>query len=149
MKTNVDFNFNSPQEDIYKSKEKKEKENEHKNENISKINNSNRIIEENDEKNIENKNIKEEQNNYIIVEKNNEDNKNIENNINDVIKNVIKEEKNEEDPLITYITSSRKISDEEIKTSSILMIEEIDGTLLNGKKIEINAGGMVEGIQKI
>ena len=148
MKTNVDFNFNSPQEDIYKSKEKKEKENEHKNENISKINNSNRIIEENDEKNIENKNNKEEQNNYIIVEKNNEDNKNIENNINDVIKNVIKEEKNEEDPLITYITSSRKISDEEIKTSSILMIEEIDGTLLNGKKIEINAGGMVEGRNK-
>ena len=116
MKTNVDFNFNSPQEDIYKSKEKKEKENEHKNENISKINNSNRIIEENDEKNIENKNIKEE--------------------------------KNEEDPLITHITSSRKISDEEIKTSSILMIEEIDGTLLNGKKIEINAGGMVEGRNK-
>ncbi len=42
MKTNVDFN--SPQEDIYKSKEKKDKENEHKNENNSKINNTNRIL---------------------------------------------------------------------------------------------------------
>ena len=61
MKTNVDFN--SPQEDIYKSKEKKDKENVHKNENNSKINNTNRIIEENVEKNNLDKNINKEQNN--------------------------------------------------------------------------------------
>ena len=48
MKTNVDFN--SPQEDgIFRPKERK-KENENKNENNSRFNNTNRIIEENDEK---------------------------------------------------------------------------------------------------
>jgi hypothetical protein len=149
VKTNVDFN--SPQEDgIFRPKERK-KENENKNENNSRFNNTNRIIEENDEKNKEDKNINDDKNNNVIIEKKDaefKENKIISNNINDVIKNVIEEEKNEDDPLITYITSNRKISEEEIKNSSKLIIEEIDGTLLNGKIIEINAGGMVDGRNK-
>ena len=146
MKTNVDFN--SPQEDgIFRPKERK-KENENKNEDNSKNNNTNQIIEENDEKNKEDKKISDDKNNNIIIEKKDvefKENKKIANNINDVIKNVIEEEKNEEDPLINYITSNRKISDEIIKNASTITLEEIDGKLLNGKKIEINAGGMVDG----
>ena len=149
MKTNVDFN--SPQEDgIFRPKERK-KENENKNENNSRFNNTNRIIEENDEKNKEDKNINDDKNNNVIIEKKDvefKENKKIANNINDVIKNVIEEEKNEEDPLINYITSNRKISDEIIKNASTITLEEIDGKLLNGKKIEINAGGMVDGRNK-
>ena len=151
MKTNVDLN--SPQEEkIFKSKESqknKEINNDNKNEEISKINDANN--DENDEKNKEDKNINNEKNNNIIIEKKNVDNKEYikkEENINDIIKNVIEEEKNEEDPLITYITSNRKISDEEIKNSPKLFLEEIDGKLLNGKIIEINAGGMINGRNK-
>ena len=151
MKTNVDLN--SPQEEkIFKSKESqknKEINNDNKNEEISKINDANN--DENDEKNKEDKNINNEKNNNIIIEKKNVDNKEYikkEENINDIIKNVIEEEKNEEDPLITYITSNRKISEEEIKNGPKLILEEIDGNLFNGKKIEINAGGMVEGRNK-
>ena len=149
MKTNVDFN--SPQEDgIFRPKERK-KENENKNENNSRFNNTNRIIEENDEKNKEDKNINDDKNNNVIIEKKDvefKENKKIANNINDVIKNVIEEEKNEEDPIINYIASNRKISDEVIKNASTITLEEIDGKLLNGKKIEINAGGMVDGRNK-
>ena len=149
MKTNVDFN--SPQEDgIFRPKERK-KENENKNEDNSKNNNTNQIIEENDEKNKEDKKIDDGENDNIIIEKKDvefKENKKIANNINDVIKNVIEEEKNEEDPLINYITSNRKISDEIIKNASTITLEEIDGKLLNGKKIEINAGGMVDGRNK-
>jgi len=58
------------------------------------------------------------------------------------------EEKKEVDPLLSIINSNRKISEEEIKNSSKLILEEIDGNLFNGKKIEINAGGMVEGRNK-
>lgn len=149
MKTNVDFN--SPQEDgIFRPKERK-KENENKNENNSRINNTNRNIEENDEKNKEDKNINDDKNNNVIIEKKDvefKENKIISNNINDVIKNVIEEEKNEEDPIINYIASNRKISDEVIKNAPTITLEEIDGKLLNGKKIEINAGGMVDGRNK-
>ena len=149
MKTNVDFN--SPQEDgIFRPKERK-KENENKNEDNSKNNNTNQIIEENDEKNKEDKNINDDKNNNVIIEKKDvefKENKIISNNINDVIKNVIEEEKNEEDPIINYIASNRKISDEVIKNASTITLEEIDGKLLNGKKIEINAGGMVDGRNK-
>jgi hypothetical protein len=149
VKTNVDFN--SPQEDgIFRPKERK-KENENKNENNSRFNNTNRIIEENDEKNKEDKNINDDKNNNVIIEKKDvefKENKIISNNINDVIKNVIEEEKNEEDPIINYIASNRKISDEVIKNASTITLEEIDGNLLNGKKIEINAGGMVDGRNK-
>ena len=146
MKTNVDLN--SPQEEkIFKSKEgqkNKEINNDNKNEEISKINDANN--DENDEKNKEDKNINNEKNNNIIIEKKNVDNKEYikkEENINDIIKNVIEEEKNEEDPLITYITSNRKISDEEIQNSSKLILEEIEGNLFNRKKIEINTGDMI------
>ena len=149
MKTNVDIN--SPQEEgIIKLKEShnnKEKDNENKNEEISKINNSIKNIDENEEKNKEDRNINNENN----IENKNVDNEDIikeENNIRDIIKNVIEEEKNEEDPLVTYITSNRKISDEEIKNSPKIFLEEIDGKLLDGKIIEINAGGMVNGRNK-
>ena len=47
------------------------------------------------------------------------------------------EEKKEVDPLLSYINSNRKISEEEIKNSPRLILEEIDGNLFNGKKIEI------------
>ena len=153
MKTNVELN--SPQEEgLYKSKQNKQaKDIINKNEDNSNINN----INENKEKNKEDKNkIKNDRNennnnvNHILIEKNVENIKNYHkhNNINDIINNVIEEEKNEEDPLITYITSNRKISDEEIKKASKFILEEIDGTLLNGKIIEINAGGMVDGRNK-
>ena len=73
------------------------------------------------------------------------------NDMNDINKNrnkIIEEEKNPEDPLITFITSNRKISEEEIKNTSKLIIEEIEGKLFNEKIIEINAGGMVGGRNK-
>ena len=157
MKTNVDFNNNSHQEEgIFKSKERnkdKNKENENKKEEISKNNNSNRNnSDKNDEKNKEDININNNnENKNIIIEKKNVDNKEYiikGDNINDIIKNVIEEEKNEEDPLITYIGTNRKISEQEIKNSPKLFLEEINGTLFNGKIIEINAGGMINGRNK-
>ena len=157
MKTNVDFNNNSHQEEgIFKSKERnkdKNKENENKKEEISKNNNSNRNnSDKNDEKNKEDININNNnENKNIIIEKKNVDNKEYiikGDNIKDIIKNVIEEEKNEEDPLITYIGTNRKISEQEIKNSPKLFLEEINGTLFNGKIIEINAGGMINGRNK-
>ena len=152
MKTNIDFN--SPQEEvIYKSNKSKDSNKNINNENAKNI--SNRNIKENDEKNKEDKNknnINEINNEQIIIEKkineNNKDNNAKKEVFNDNIKNVIEEKKNEEDPLITYIQSNRKISDEEIKNASKLILEEIDGNLFNGKNIEINAGGMVDGRNK-
>ena len=102
-------------------------------------------IKENDEKNKEDKNNNNndnEKNSQIILDKNNYNNKEKKN------KENVEEEKNEEDPLMTYIQSNRKISEEEIKNSSKLILEEIEGSLFNGKIIEINAGGMVEGRNK-
>ena len=155
MKTNVDFNNSHQEEGIFKSKERhkdENKKNENKNEEISKNNNSNRNNDENDEKNKEDININNNNENHnIIIEKNNVYNKEYikkEDNINDIIKNVIEEEKNEDDPLITYIGSNRKISEQEIKNSPKIFLEEIDGKLLNGKIIEINAGGMINGRNK-
>ena len=149
MKTNVDLI--SPQENaiLNKSKEKQKNNKEEKNKSINSPKNNNF---ENNEKNKEdeNKNDKKENNENIILEKaNNEKIDNIKNedNINDIIKNVL-EEKKEVDPLLSYINSNRKISEEEIKNSPKLILEEIDGNLFNGKKIEINAGGMVEGRNK-
>ena len=43
---------------------------------------------------------------------------------------------------------SGKFADEEIKNSSTLILEEIEGNLFNEKKIEINAGGMIGGRRK-
>ena len=92
-----------------------------------------------------------------IQEEDNDDNnnKNINNNINnnnddnanknEIIINNKKEENKEEDPLIVEINSQEKISEDDIKNSSKLILEEIQGDLFNGKKIEINAGGMVGG----
>ena len=137
MKTNVDIN--SPQEEaIIKSKQNNKSKNEINNSNI------NMNIKENDEKNKEDKNNNNdnEKNSQIILDKNNYNNKEKKN------KEDIEEEKNEEDPLMTYIQSNRKISKEEIKNSSKLILEEIEGSLFNGKIIEINAGGMVEGRNK-
>ena len=149
MKTNVDLI--SPQENalLNKSKENQKNIKEEKNKSINSPKNSKF---ENNEKNKEdeNKNDNKENNENIILEKvNNEKNDNIKNedNINDIIKNVL-EEKKEVDPLLSYINSNRKISEEEIKNSPKLILEEIDGNLFNGKKIEINAGGMVEGRNK-
>ena len=151
MKTYVELN--SPQEEgIYKSKQiQKDKDNIQKMDDNTNINNINKNINniEIEEKNKEDKN-KNSKNDEVIDNKNIDGVENIHKKdiINNIIKNVIEEEKNEDDPLITYIASNRKISEEEIKNSSKLIIEEIDGTLLNGKIIEINAGGMVDGRNK-
>ena len=171
VKTNMDLQ--ERQEEALDSKDKsknikeknsKEKEKELKN----RINN---IILESNEKSQEDKinisNIKNEINNNNInsinkinennnIEKEEENNeiksqKSITKNINELAiepKKVEEEEKNPEDPLISYITSNRKISDEEIKNSSKLILEEIEGNLFNEKKIEINAGGMIGGRNK-
>ena len=155
MKTNVDFNNSHQEEGIFKSKERnkdKNKENKNKNEEIPKNNNSNRNNDENEEKNKEDIKININ-NNKIIIENNDVDVNNKEyikkgDNIEDIIKNVIEEEKKEEDPLVTYIASNRKISEQEIKNAPKLFLEEMDGTLFNGKTIEINAGGMINGRNK-
>ena len=172
VKTNMDLQ--ERQEEALDSKDKsknikeknsKEKEKELKN----RINN---IILESNEKSQEDKinisNIKNEINNNNInsinkinennnIDKKEEENneiksqKSITKNINELAiepKKVEEEEKNPEDPLISYITSNRKISDEEIKNSSKLILEEIEGNLFNEKKIEINAGGMIGGRNK-
>ena len=158
MKTNVDFNNSHQEEGIFKSKERnkdKNKENKNKNEEIPKNNNSNRNYDENDEKNKEDIKININ-NNKIIIENNDVNDVDVNNkeyikkgdNIEDIIKNVIEEEKKEEDPLVTYIASNRKISEQEIKNAPKLFLEEMDGTLFNGKTIEINAGGMINGRNK-
>ena len=172
VKTNMDLQ--ERQEEALDSKDKsknikeknsKEKEKELKN----RINN---IILESNEKSQEDKinisNIKNEINNNNInsinkinennnIDKKEEENneiksqKSITKNINELAiepKKVEEEEKNPEDPLISYITSNRKISDEEIKNSSKLILEEIEGNLFNEKRIEINAGGMIGGRNK-
>ena len=117
--------------------------------NNSNINNNdninNNIKDNNDENNIIN------ENSNIVIENNEvKSQKSISKNINELSKksNIVEEEKNPEDPLISYITSNRKISDGEIQNSSKLILEEIEGNLFNEKKIEINAGGMVGGRNK-
>ena len=117
--------------------------------NIIDINNNN--INNNIDNKIINENDKiEEENNKIKSQKSIPKNINNINQINNIAKNanIVEEEKNPEDPLISYITSNRKISDELIQNSSKLILEEIEGKLFNDKKIEINAGGMVGGRNK-
>lgn len=46
------------------------------------------------------------------------------------------------------MASNIKITDEDVKNSSKLILEEIKCNLLNGKKIEITAAGMVGGRNK-
>ena len=109
-------------------------------------NNNNNI----DDKMINENNKIKEDNSKIKSQKSIPKNINNINQINDIAKNmnIVEEEKNPEDPLISYITSNRKISDELIQNSSKLILEEIEGKLFNEKKIEINAGGMVGGRNK-
>ena len=152
MKTNVDNN--SPQEAPLKSKSKHINKNEKNNSYRSK-----EEKEKNDEKKSnkdKDKNI-ENNNNKIILEKNCEDNKdnkdnkekNINKNNNDGNQiNIDVKVAVEEDPLVAYMQSNLKISEEEINNSSTLILEEIDGNLFNGNVIEINAGGMVGGRNK-
>ena len=119
--------------------------------NIVDINNNNNNNDNNiDEKMINENNKIKEDNSKIKSQKSIPKNINNINQINDIAKNmnIVEEEKNPEDPLISYITSNRKISDELIQNSSKLILEEIEGKLFNEKKIEINAGGMVGGRNK-
>ena len=114
------------------------------------INNNNNNDNNIDEKMINENNKIKEDNSKIKSQKSIPKNINNINQINDIAKNmnIVEEEKNPEDPLISYITSNRKISDELIQNSSKLILEEIEGKLFNEKKIEINAGGMVGGRNK-
>ena len=114
------------------------------------INNNNNNGNNIDEKMINENNKIKEDNSKIKSQKSIPKNINNINQINDIAKNmnIVEEEKNPEDPLISYITSNRKISDELIQNSSKLILEEIEGKLFNEKKIEINAGGMVGGRNK-
>ena len=169
VKTNMDLQERQEEALDSNLKSKHIKEINSKNKEIEE-NINNLKSEEFDEKNKEDKLMN---NNINIVNNENEKNNNIDNinqnnkikikeimhndnNINDINniyeikknKNIIEEEKNPEDPLISYITSNRKISDELIKNSSKLILEEIEGKLFNEKIIEINAGGMVGGRNK-
>ena len=169
VKTNMDLQERQEEALDSNLKSKHIKEINSKNKEIEE-NINNLKLEEFDEKNKEDKLMN---NNINIVNNENEKNNNIDNinqnnkikikeimhndnNINDINniyeikknKNIIEEEKNPEDPLISYITSNRKISDELIKNSSKLILEEIEGKLFNEKIIEINAGGMVGGRNK-
>ena len=169
VKTNMDLQERQEEALDSNLKSKHIKEINSKNKEIEE-NINNLKLEEFDEKNKEDKLMN---NNINIVNNENEKNNNIDNinqnnkikikeimhndnNINDINniyeikknKNIIEEEKNPEDPLISHITSNRKISEELIKNSSKLIIEEIEGKLFNEKIIEINAGGMVGGRNK-
>ena len=169
VKTNMDLQERQEEALDSNLKSKHIKEINSKNKEIEE-NINNLRLEEFDEKNKEDKLMN---NNINIVNNENEKNNNIDNinqnnkikikeimhndnNINDINniyeikknKNIIEEEKNPEDPLISYITSNRKISEELIKNSSKLILEEIEGKLFNEKIIEINAGGMVGGRNK-
>ena len=119
---------------------------------INIVNINNNIYDKNSNNEVSNENNKiEEENSRIKSQKSIPININNINKINDDIakkSHIIEEEKNPEDPLISYITSNRKISDEIIQNSSKLIVEEIEGKLFNNKKIEINAGGMVGGRNK-
>ena len=125
VKTNVDPI--NPQEDVnQKDKLDKSKENDNNN-NLLKT-------EKKDEKsnsllNVIKENIKEENKDKNINYNNKED----------------IEEKKEEDDVISYLNSQGKLPENEIKNSSKLILEELDGNLFRGQKIEIDAGGMVGG----
>ena len=98
---------------------------------------------DNKEKKKENDNNDNINNENDVNNENNANHKNNENKIN--IINDKKEEDKEEDLLISQINLKDKISERDINNSSKLILEEIEGNLFNGKKVEINAGGMVGG----
>ena len=133
VKTNVDF-INPQEEATYKDKSREK----------DKINDKNYLYKT--EKKKQKKNLIMNMVKENIEEENNEENKD-KNNINEEVLNINKdiEEKKEEDPVISHINLQGKILDDDIKNSSKLIIEEIDGNLFNGEKIEINASGMVGG----
>lgn len=106
---------------------------------------------ENYEKNKEDKNKND--NIELTTQKNNNEKSNYINSNEIIINNHIKQDnedkkKNEDDPLIDFMNSQIKINDNEIKNSSKLILEEINCNLFNGKRIEINASGMINGRNK-
>ena len=152
VKTNIDI-FNSLEEAIYKDKSNKSKDknknndkndllktDKKKEQSISIMN----IVKENiqEEDNDENKEKEEDKDNNINNNINNENNTNNEKTIN-IIND--KNEENKEDDLLSQINLKEKISEQDINNSSKLVLEEIEGNLFKGKKIEIKAGGMVGG----
>ena len=85
----------------------------------------------------------------------NEDNKNELNDINKMLVTEVEhkeEEKNSdksEDSLLKYLSINKRVSEEDIKNSNLILIEEEKNcNLLNGKKLLINAGGLIEGARK-
>ena len=176
VKTNMDLQERQEEALDSKIKSKKININELNSKNKEIEDNLNNLrLEESEEKNKEDKllmninniNVINKEKNDNIINSNINDNINNINSINNEVKiqkiihqdisindinknrnNIIEEEKNPEDPLITYITSNRRISDEVINNTSKLIIEEIEGKLFNEKIIEINAGGMVGGRNK-
>ena len=125
VKTNVDLI--NPQENA-NQKDKLEKSKE--NENINLLKTEKKEEHSNSLLNVIKENIKEENKDENIIKSNNKE---------DI------EEKKEEDDVISYLNSQGKLPENEIKNSSKLILEEIDGNLFRGQKIEIDAGGMVGG----
>lgn len=108
--------------------------------------NENKIVSERKDESKENCNNDKGGGEEIKKDEENKNNNN--NNDNSINKDLVKieiEEKKENDPLLNIMNSNRKISDKEIKDSTKLILEEIDGHLFKGQKIEINAAGMIGG----
>ena len=107
------------------------------------------IVKENIEEENKDKDVNKDTNNDINIKDNKNDNtnNNINNDINKMpgINNDKIDEKKESDPIISHMNVQGNITEDEINNSSKIILEEIDGNLFNGKKIEINAGGMVGG----
>ena len=109
VKTNVDLI--NPQEDAnQKDKLDKSKENE----NINLLKTEKKEEHSNSLLNVIKENIKEENKDENIIKSNNKE---------DI------EEKKEEDDVISYLNSQGKLPENEIKNSSKLILEEIDGNL--------------------
>ena len=99
-----------------------------------------------------NKTLLSNNNGFIVEEdkENKEDKKDIikEDSIFKDKNEIVNEEKTEQDPILSYMASNIKITDEDVKNSSKLILEEIKCNLLYGKRIEITAAGMVGGRNK-
>ena len=149
VKTNIDV-FNSQEETIYKDKYNKSKEKNKNNDKSDLLKTDKKKEQSISIMNIVKENIQEEDKDDN-KEKDKDKDDNINNNINEnngkKINIIIdkKEEDKEEDMLINQINIKEKISKKEINNSPKLILEEIEGNLFNGKKIEINAGGMIGG----
>ena len=154
--------INSAEEAMYKDRLNKSKENTNDKSYLLKTEKKNEltnsimsIVKENIEE--ENKDVNKDANNDINIKDNIEDNKNdnkndntnnnIDNDINKMpnINNDKIDEKKESDPIISHMNMQGNITEDEINNASKIILEEIDGNLFNGEKIEINAGGMVGG----